>query len=408
MAWKFGTTGGTRRGFLQQTFPAVAALAGAATLPRYAFAEQRLSGSIKIGILLPFSGPFALLGREQLNSARTYLEMAGGSFDGMAVEFVSEDSQGDPAIGLQKAQRLIESSNVDVTAGIVSSAVALAVRDYFNRNKKLLVISNASANAVTSGQGHSRYIFRVSSSSWQNSYPLGPWAAENVGKSAFLVGSNYAAGRELNQGFSEGFIKTGGKVIDQVYPPLGTTDFGPFLSGVKSRGAEFVYASLAGSDALNFVKQYAQFGLKGTVPLIGCGSLTTKDVLDAEGDSALGIHTNYAYTPELDNAVNKAFVAVYRKQHNVAPSPYASWGYDAVQLIHKALLATNGDKSADKLIAAMEKVQLDSPRGSISFDPESHNVVQRQYLLEVQKQADGLANVPVKVLGVFSDRAQIS
>ena len=215
MNLKFGTTGKTRRVFLKQGFPALAALASSAALPRYAFSQSRLSGSVKIGILLPFSGPFALLGREQLNGARTYLKMAGGSFDGMAVEFVSEDSQGDPAIGLQKAQRLVESSNVDITAGIVSSAVALAVRDYFNRNKKLLVISNASANGITSGQGRSRYIFRVSSSSWQNSYPLGPWAAENVGKSAFLVGSNYAAGRELNQGFSEGFTKTGGKVIDQ-------------------------------------------------------------------------------------------------------------------------------------------------------------------------------------------------
>jgi branched-chain amino acid transport system substrate-binding protein len=372
------------------------------------FAQQRLTGSIKIGILLPFSGPFALLGQEQLNGAKTYVDMVGGSFDGMKVDFVQEDSQGDPAIGLQKAQRLIESSGVDVTAGIVSSAVALAVRDYFNRNKKLLVISNASANAITAGQGRSRYIFRVSSSSWQNSYPLGPWAAKNVGKSAFLLGPNYAAGRELNEGFSEGFVKSGGKVLDQVYPPLGTTDFGPFLSGIKKQGADFVYTSFAGSDALNFVKQYAQFGLKGAVPLIGCGSLTTKDVLDAEGEAAVGIRTNYTYTPALDNPVNKAFVAAYRKQHNVVPSPYASWGYDAIQLIHKALIATNGDKNADKLIPAMEKVQLDSPRGPISFDAESHNVVQRQYLLEVQKLADGLENVPVSVLGVFSDRAQIS
>lgn len=408
MSWQFGKMSGSRRSFLKHSSSAVAALASGIALPRHAFSQQRLSGSIKIGILLPFSGPFALLGREQLNGAKTYVDMAGGSFDGMNVEFVQEDAQGNPAIALQKAQRLVESSNVDVTAGIVSSAVALAVRDYFNRHKKLLVISNASANAITEAQGRSRYIFRVSYSSWQNSYPLGPWAAKNVGKSAVLVGSNYAAGRELNAGFAEGFTKSGGKVIDQVFPPLGTTDFGPFLTGIKKQGAEFVYASPAGADALNFVKQYSQFGLKGSLPLIGCGSMTTKDVLDAEGETALGIRTNFPYTPALDNPTNKAFVAAYRKNYNAAPSPYAAFGYDAIQLIHKALVATKGDKDVDKLIAAAQNVKFDSPRGPISFDPESHNVIQRQYLLEVQKQPDGLENAPLDILGVFSDHAQIS
>jgi branched-chain amino acid transport system substrate-binding protein len=408
MNWRFGKISGSRRSFLKYSGSAVTALASGVALPRNAFSQPRLSGSVKIGILLPFSGPFALLGREQLNGAKTYVEMAGGSFDGMKVEFVQEDDQGDPAIALQKVQRLVESSNVDVTAGIVSSAVALAVRDYFNRHKRLLVISNASANAITAAQGRSRYIFRVSYSSWQNSYPLGPWAAKNVGKSAVLVGSNYAAGRELNAGFAEGFTKSGGKVTGEIFPPLGTTDFGPFLSGIKKQGAEFVYASPAGADALNFVKQYSQFGFKGSVPLIGCGSMTTKDVLDAEGEAAVGIHTNFPYTSTLDNPTNKAFVAAYRKNYNAAPSPFAAFGYDAIQLIHKALIATNGDKDIDKMIAAMEQVKFDSPRGPISFDPETHNVIQRQYLLEVQKRPDGLENSPISILGVFSDHAQIS
>lgn len=382
--------------------------AGPATQPESSDgADTQLSGAITIGLLLPFSGPFTTLGEDQVRGAELYLEQQGGSFSGMSVEFVREDTQGDPSVGLQKAQRLVESSGVDITAGIISSAVALAVRDYFHNSENLLVISNASANAVT-GDQFSPYIFRVSVSSWQNSFPLGAWAYENVGSASLQLIPDYAAGHELAAGFEEGFINAGGTVVDVVSAPLGTTDYGPFLSGVNQAGADFVWSAMAGSDALNLVQQYEQFGLKDALPLIGVGSLTSEDVLQAQGPAALGIRSNYPYAPTLDNSVNEAFVADYREKYDANPSPFSMWGYDAIQFIHQALLISGGSTDVTSLIEAMEQTQFESPRGPVSFDAETHNVVQQQYLLEVQETEDGFVNVPVEVLGTYSDREQIS
>jgi len=394
-----------RRGFLKGI--AVSAGALAAGWPAVAAAATpRLSGMIKIGVLLPFTGPSALSAQEHFNGSLLYLKMAGGTLNGMAVQLVREDDQFDPSVGLQKAQKLVESSRVDITVGIGSSAVALAVRDYYDRSKQPLVITIASANEVT--QQPSKYIFRISVGAWQNSYPLGAWAFKNVGKSVLTLAPNYAMGKQFTTGFEEAFAKAGGKVVDRIFPPIGTTDFAPFLSAVRASSADCVWGAFSSSDALNFVKQYAQYGLKERLPLIGVGHMVSNDVLPAEGRAALGIRTNYHWAPALDNPVNRRFVWAYEREYKIKPSPFAMYGYDAIQIVHKALLATHGDKSAESLATALVGVRLESPRGPLTIDPTSHNVTLRQYLLEVRETKDGLDNVPLMVLGTYTDRQQVS
>lgn len=363
------------------------------------------AGSIKIGLLESQTGVFAALGRDQIQAAQLYVKLHGGKLGGLNVDFEIEDDQGNPSIGLQKAQKLVTQDGVDITAGVISSAVALALRDFYNSSQKMLVVTNASANAITGSQ-RSPYIFRTSTSSFQNSYPLGPWAARHVGKKAVIVLADYAAGHELASGFTRGFNRAGGKVVKVIPAPLGTTDYGSYLTSAAAAGADFVWTSLSGTDALNFVKQYRQFGLKK--PLIGVGSLTTQDVLPAEGANALGIYTNYSYSALLNNAANKRFVAAYKKEYGDPPSPYAAFMWDAMNVIDAGLRITKGDKSPAKLIPAMERVRFQSPRGNVSMDKKSHNLNVVEYLLHVEKTRAGISNVPKLVLGTMSNAGQIS
>jgi branched-chain amino acid transport system substrate-binding protein len=399
----------SRRRLLEASAAGLGALAFAPVanalnaLPKGARAAR--AGSIKIGLLESQTGVFAALGRDQIQSARLFVDLHGGKLGGLDVDFAIEDDQGNPSIGLQKAQKLVTQDGVDITVGVISSAVALALRDFFHSSRKLLVVTNASANAIT-GKQRSPYVFRTSTSSFQNSYPLGPWAARHVGKRAVLILPDYAAGHELGSGFTKGFNRAGGKVVKIIPAPLGTTDFGSYLTSAAGADADFVWTAVSGTDALNLVKQYKQFGLKN--PLIGVGSLTTQDVLPAEGSAALGIYTNYSYSALLNNAANKKFVAAYKKEYGDPPSPYAAFMWDAMNVIDTGLRLSKGDKSPDKLIPAMERVKFASPRGHVSMDKKSHNLNVVEYLLHVEKTRAGIAPVPKLVLGTMSNAGQIS
>ncbi|MBI4270396.1 MAG: ABC transporter substrate-binding protein, partial [Candidatus Rokubacteria bacterium] len=190
-----------------------------------------------------------------------------------------------------------------------------------------------------------------------------------------------------------------GKVIAEDYPKLGETDYAPYLTKIKQSGAKAVFAFFSGSDAVNFVKQYDQFGLKGAVKLTGAGFLTEPDVLPAQGKSALGVLTGHFYTPVLDNPVNKRFVKDFKAKYgNKTPDGFACQGYDTAEVILRALKAVNGNtQDKDKLVAAIAKVEFDSPRGRFRFDPKTQNVIQPFiYVREVREVPEfGLTNVPI-------------
>jgi branched-chain amino acid transport system substrate-binding protein len=381
---------------------------GAETMTGGGARAQEVVGEIKIGLLLPFTGSFASLGRDQERGVELFLAQNENIVGGLETTLVKEDSQGDPAVGLQKAQKLVQSDRVDLTIGIISSAVALAVKSFFDTNQQLLLISNAGANEVTT-QNFSEYVFRSSYSSFQNSYPLGRWAAEELGTSAILTYSDYTGGHDLSDGFKQGFGEAGGSVVAEVPTPLGTTDYAPFLSGLASRGGDFVWAFQPGTDAVNMVKQYDQFGLKETLPLIGNGAITSEEVLAAQGRAALGIRTNFPYAHTLESAENRPFVEAYRDRYAGAnPSLFSVCAYDAMLMLDAGLRATGGEKDAEQLIGALEGVEVDSPRGSLQIEPDTHNPIQPEYLFEVQETDEGLANVPLLILGRYADQEQIS
>jgi branched-chain amino acid transport system substrate-binding protein len=381
-----------------------AAAAGVAVGP-WVSKSLAQGGPLKIGLVLPYSGVYQVLGESITQGMELVFAREGNKVAGRDVVMIKEDDEMQPPVGIRKTEKLIESDKVDILTGPVHSGILMGMRDKVHNSKTILIVSNAGADAIAR-ERCSKWIFRTSFSNWQPNQPMGGWVAKNVSKEVFITAPNYQAGKDQLNAFKETFVPAGGKLIGEEYPKLGETDYAPLLTKIRQSGAKAVYAFFSGTDAVNFVKQYDQFGLKGQVKLTGAGFLTEPDVLPAQGKAALGIITGHFYTPQLDNPVNKKFVSDFKaKFGGKTPDGFACQGYDTAEVIVRALKAVNGNtQDKDKLVAALEKVQFESPRGFFSFDPKTHNVIQPYiYVREVKEVAGGLDNVPIDRVARVAD-----
>ena len=337
--------------------------------------------AVKVGVLLPFSGVYAALGKEIDAGFQLGMQEFGSNLD---VEFVREDSAGDPGKSIAKARKLVLQDKVDVMTGIVSSAVAGALRDFVHGAKVPLMITNAGNNSVT-GEKCSPYITRFSFSNGQVNRPMGKWMAENGIKKVYTLAPDYTAGHEMIDGFSETFKAAGGEIVGGEYTPFRKTkDFGPYLAKAKSSGADAVYTFYAGGEAIAFVKQYDSFGLKAELPLYGSGFLTSPLYVNAEGDAAVGVKTVLHYAPTINSDVNNTFVQKFQSLNDGrSPSEFSVAGYDAAQALSKAIRAGADDRAS--IASAMSKVSFQGPRGDVSIDPETNNIVQPMYVYETVK-----------------------
>ena len=352
---------------------------------------------IKIGVVLPYTGVYAVLGESITQAMEMVFARENWTVAGRKIEMVKEDDEMKPPVGIRKTEKLIDSDKVDILTGPVHSGILMGMRDKVHNSKTILIVSNAGADAI-SRERCSKWIFRTSFSNWQPCQPMGGWVAKNVSKDVFLTAPNYQAGKDMMNAFKETFVPAGGKVVDEDYPKLGETDYAPYLTKIKQSGAKAVFAFFSGTDAVNFVKQFASFGLKQSIKLTGAGFLTEPDVLPAQGAAALGIITGHFYTPLLDNAANHKFVKDFREKYfGKMPDGFACQGFDTAEVIVRALKAVNGNtQDKDKLVDAIAKVEFDSPRGRFRFDPKTHNVIQPFiYVREVREVYGGLNNVPI-------------
>ena len=384
----------TRRRFLQT---ASVAAAGAAVGP-WVLRAQAQSSPVKIGVVLPYTGVYAVLGESITQAMELVFARENWTVAGRKIEMIKEDDEMKPPVGIRKTEKLIDSDKVDILTGPVHSGILMGMRDKVHNSKTILIVSNAGADAI-SRERCSKWIFRTSFSNWQPCQPMGGWVAKNVSKEVFQIAPNCQAGKDMMAAFRETFLPAGGKLVAEDYPKLGETDYAPYITKIKQSGAKAVFAFFSGTDAVNFVKQFDQFGLKQTVKLTGAGFLTEPDVLPAQGKSALGIITGHFYTPVLDNPVNKQFVKDFKARYNnKTPDGFAVQGYDTAEVILRALKAVNGNtQDKDKLVDAIAKVEFDSPRGRFRFDPKTHNVIQPFiYVREVREVPEfGLTNVPI-------------
>lgn len=361
---------------------------------------------LKIGILVPYSKVYAVLGESITCGAELYFDQVGWQAGGRKIEVIKEDEEASPPTALRKARKLVENDKVDAVIGIVSTAALYAVRDFMHDSKSILVVATAGGIELSRSK-RSPYIFRAAYSNWQLNYPMGKWYYDNVGKEVFLTAPDYAAGKEHLDSFKESYLKAGGKVIGEVFPPLGNNDFGPYLSQIAESKTPGVFCFFAGSDAVRFVKQFAEYGLKGKVALTGAGFMLEEDVLPAQGESALGgiSSLNYAYT--LDNPENKAFKEAYIKKFKQEPNLYSVYGYDAARSLVEAINQINGNtQDKDKFVKALEGVKFASPRGPFSYDGVTHHAVNNVYVRKVEMVDGKPHNVAIHNFGPIVDRAE--
>jgi branched-chain amino acid transport system substrate-binding protein len=391
----------TRRRFLAT---ASAAATGAAIGP-WVLRAYAQAPPVKIGLVLPYTGVYAVLGESITQAMELVFARENWTVVGRKIEMIKEDDEMKPPVGIRKTEKLIDSDKVDILTGPVHSGILMGMRDKVHNSKTILIVSNAGADDISRSRC-SKWIFRTSFSNWQPCQPMGGWVAKNVSKEVFQIAPNYQAGKDMMAAFRETFLPAGGKVIAEDYPKLGETDYAPYITKIKQSGAKAVFAFFSGTDAVNFVKQYDQFGLKQSIKLTGAGFLTEPDVLPAQGGSALGIITGHFYTPLLDNPTNHRFVKDFREKFfGKVPDGFACQGYDTAEVILRALKAVNGNtQDKEKIVDAIGKVEFDSPRGRFRFDPKTHNVIQPYiYVREVREVYGGLNNVPIDKIADVRD-----
>jgi branched-chain amino acid transport system substrate-binding protein len=347
--------------------------------------------TVKIGVIAEFSGPFADYGAQILGGMKTYLKQNGDTFGGKKIEIVVKDTTGAaPDIAKRLAQEVITRDQVDVLAGFGLTPNALAVAPVSAEAKKPMVIMNAATSIITT---RSPYIVRLSHTLPQDTQPMAQWAAKNGIKRVFTLVSDFGPGIDSEAMFVKAFKAAGGEIVDSVRTPLQNPDFAPFLQRIKDSRPEAVFVFLPpGSQTIAFIKGYEERGLKAAgVRIIATGDLTDDGVLQAMGEPTLGLITSFHYSAAHDSPENKAFIKAYVETNGtkLRPNFMACAGYDGMAAIAEALKKTGGSTDPERFVGAIKGMQLTSPRGSITVDPETRDIVQTVYIRRVEK-IDGL------------------
>jgi branched-chain amino acid transport system substrate-binding protein len=354
------------------------------------------TGKIRVGLMLPYTGTYAPLGNAITNGFKLAVAERGGRLGGREVEYFTVDDESDPAKGPENANKLIQRDKVDVLVGTVHSGVAMGMVKIARDTGTLLIIPNAGVNAATGGLCAPN-IFRTSFSSWQTSYPLGKLMVDRGHQNIVTIAWKYSFGEESVSAFSEGLAKAGGKVSKELWVPFPTVEFQALLTQIASLKPDAVYAFFAGAGAAKFVKDYAAAGLKGKIPLYGSGFLTD-GVLETQGDAAAGLETTLHYGDGIDTPRNREFRLAYAKAFKSQPDVYAVQGYDSGLLLALGLEAVKGDiADKKKLIAALEKVKVNSPRGAWTMS-RAHNPIQDIYLRKVVGKENLVTGVATKAV----------
>lgn len=359
---------------------------------------------LKIGLVLPMSGPFASYGKQIEHGARLYLQQAGGSFSGRKVELIIKDDTGvAPEISKRAAQELVIKDKVDVLAGFGLTPSAFATAPIATQAKMPMVIMNAATSSITT---KSDYIVRVSHTLPQDTAPIASWAAKNKIKKVYTLVADFGPGHDAETQFKKTFTAEGGEIVGEVRTPVKNPDFAPFLQRIRDAKPEAVFLFLPpGEQTIAFMKGFVERGMaKAGIRIIATGDLTSEDLLDAMGDTAVGIVNSFHYSEAHNSPENKAYVQAYYKAYpGDRPNFMSVAGYDGMQLIAKTLEKTGGDASGDKFIAAAKGLSWTSPRGLISIDPETRDIVQTIYIRKVEKVGGKLQNIEFDQVPNFKD-----
>ncbi|HEX7386209.1 MAG TPA: ABC transporter substrate-binding protein [Castellaniella sp.] len=364
---------------------------------------------LKIGLVVPMSGPFAAHGKQIQHGIDLYMAEHGNMVAGRKVDIIVRDDTGiSPAVAKRQAQELVIKDKVDILAGFTLTPNAFSVAPLATEAKVPMVVLNAATSSITE---KSPNIVRVSMTLPQNTAPMAEWAYKNGIHKVYTLVADYGPGHDAEKQFQKTFTSLGGQVVGEVRTPVNTADYSPFLQRVKDAKPDAVFLFVPNGEAVvALAKGFKERGLdKAGIKEIATGDLTDEDLIDASGDAALGMITSFHYSQAHDSPENKAFVAAYKKAYpKDRPNFVAVAGYDGMHLIYKALEATKGDSSAPAFMAAVKGMQWVSPRGPVEIDPQTRDIIQNVYIRKVERVDGVLQNVEFDTFKAVKDPGKAS
>ena len=370
---------------------AIAAAALSLAVPAQA-ADQ---GTIKVGLIAPFSGPFADYGKQMEGGIKAYMAQHGSTVAGKKVEILIRDSTGPaPEIAKRLAQELVTRDKVDFLAGFGLTPEALAVAPLAEQAKKPMIIMNAASSVITT---KSKYIARVSMTLPQSSAPMATWALRNKIRNVVTLVADYAPGIDAETAFKTTFTEGGGKVPETIRVPLKNPDFAPYIQRIKDARPDAVFVFVPpGEHTIAFMKGYRERGLaEAGIKVIGTGDLTDDHMLPAMGDATLGVITTFHYSAAHKSPENAAFLKSFASANPGAGRPnfMAVGGYDGMAAIYEVARKLKGNIDGDKAMAVLKGMKINSPRGPIMLDAATRDVVQTEYVRRVEKVNGELFNI---------------
>ena len=350
---------------------------------------------VKIGLLLTFSGQFADPAAQIDNGIKLYVKQHGDTVAGRKVEILRRDVGGPaPDVAKRLAQELVVRDHVDILAGFALTPNALAVADVSDQAKKFMVVMNAATSIITT---KSPFMARVSLTLPQNCEPLGTWAFRNGTKKVYTMVSDYGPGHDAEAAFQQSFKEAGGEIVGSVRMPVATPDFSAFVQRAKDLSPDGIFVFVPGGTQPGAIaKAFVERGLDpNKIKIMGQGELSDESALKTMGDAGIGIITAFHYDYTHDSALNKQFVAAHNSEFKRNPDFFSVDGYDGKHLIYEALKKTGGKADGESLVQAAKGMKWESPRGPISIDPETRDVVNTVYIRRGEKVDGQLRNVEI-------------
>ncbi|MDI3469108.1 MAG: ABC transporter, substrate-binding protein (cluster 4, leucine/isoleucine/valine/benzoate) [Pseudolabrys sp.] len=380
------------------------AMLAAATMTFCATGAQA-QGTIKIGLIMAYSGQFADTATQMDNAVKLYIKEHGDTIDGKKIELIRKDTGGpNPDVAKRLAQELVVRDKVDILAGFTLTPEALGAAGVSAEAKKFMVVMNAATSIITE---KSPYIARTSLTIPQLEFPFGTWAVKHSIKKIYTMVSDYGPGIDAETWFQKGVKQAGGEVVGSVRMPVANPDFSAFVQRAKDVNPDGVFIFIpGGAQPLAITKAFQERGISGD-KILGQGEISMdENGLKSMGDLALGIRTVLHYSWEHDSAMNKKFVADYNAEFKRNPDIYSIGGWDGMHLIYAALKKTGGKTDGESLINAAKGMAWESPRGPISIDPKTRDIVQTVYIRKVEKVGGRYENVEIDKIEKVKDPAK--
>jgi branched-chain amino acid transport system substrate-binding protein len=356
---------------------------------------------LKIGISMPMTGVgFAAVGRQLAAAIKLYMQEHGDTVAGRKIELIVRDDGGVADVARRRVQEMIVNDKIDIV-GIGITPTCLAIAPLVTAARKMTLVMSSGASITTT---KSPYFVRAGFILSPQSWVMAEWATKNGSKRVVTLVNDWAPGIEAETAFTSRFKELGGQIIEPIRIPLANPDFAPFLQRISDLKPDTAFIYFPGTQAPIFAKQFAERGLgRSGIKIIGPGDLTTDDSLNDMGDQMLGIITAGPYSASHDSALNKAYVAAIEKAGHFRPDFVSLGGYDGMHLIYEALKKTGGNSDADALVAAMKGMAFESPRGPISIDPATRDIVSNIYIRRVEKINGQLWNTEFETYPAVKD-----